>query len=725
MENKAIKILSICLVALFALAVLFFAVGLIVEYKNAPGVIDATLNQFTSDVDVASEYYTPGTQQFSDVLRARIASNKTIAVVTIAQENNVIFAYPLSSPFIVQGATGQPTVTASSSFVKIKSNEIALGNNNYIITSALYSLQPTVIYSYIRISFLVILAGTLIAGVTLMYLYLSEQKQDNNKFDDLATAKRLKNSKFDFPKVDPKASTDSVKDEDLDFSEEDNQDFDEHNLPEGAMDFPPVDDMESTEDFVFPKKNESIYPTGMMDKENKHAEVTESVPAPLHQEHPSVEFDLTEIGDIKLVVEDFDALEQEIEAFVPEYENPIAEEQVPAEHFDIDKALQGYEPPSKIIQEPQVVAPEPAYFAEPEVPADQTVAFTPEPQVVASEPAYFAEPEVVASQPEVFTPEPQVVASEPAYFAEPEVVANQPEVFTPEPQVAAPEPAYFAEPEVPVDQTVAFTPESQVVASEPAYFAEPEVPADQTVAFTPESQVVASEPAYFAEPEVPADQTVAFTPEPQVAASEPAYFAEPEVVADQTVAFTPEPQVAASEAVHLNTEPAGLFSPVTGFGWEAYLEERLDSELIRSASSEEDIGLMMIRIQGLDRTDERNKAIYDKLLDFYKFRDLIFEYGNDGFSCIVHSVNVDSALDMAEQVYVALSRILKENGMDNEIGIGISTRSFRLIPGKRIFEEAEQALIRAFTDPETAIVAFRVDPEKYRQFISTYTDEDE
>ena len=643
MENKAIKILSICLVALFALAVLFFAVGLIVEYKNAPRVIDATLNQFTSDVDVASEYYSPGTQQFSDVLRARIASNKTIAVVTIAQENNVIFAYPLSSPFIVQGTSGQPTVTAASSFVKIKSNEIALGNNNYIITSALYSLQPTVIYSYIRISFLVILAGTLIAGVTLMYLYLSEQKQ-NNGFDDLATAKRLKNSKLDFPKVDPKVSTDSAEDEDFEFSEEDNQDFDEHNLPEGAMDFPPVDDMESTEDFIFPKKNDSIQNTGVMTNESNLAEgtldsstsaeeemndfnsfasqenflqypVQEYVPESTHKEHHSIEVDLTEIVDNKPVVEDFNALEQEIEAFVPEYGNTTAEEQLPTEHFDIDKALQGYEPPSKS---------------------------TPEPQVVASEPAYVAEPEVIANQTEVFTPEPQVVASEPAYVAEPEVVANQTEVFTPEPQVVAPEPAYVAE---------------------------------------------------------------------------------PEMIANQTVAFTPEPQVV--ESAPVNTEPSGLFSPVTGFGWEAYLEERLDSELIRSASSEEDIGLMMIRIQDLDRTDERNKAIYDKLLDFYKFRDLIFEYGIDGFSCIVHSVNVDSALDMAEQVYVALSKILKENHMNNEIGIGISTRSFRLIPGKRIFEEAEQALIRAFTDPETAIVAFRVDPEKYRQFISTYTDEDE
>lgn len=602
MENKAIKILSICLVALFALAVLFFAVGLLVEYKNAPKVIDSTLNQFTSDVGVASEYYTPGTQQFSDVLRARIASNKTIAVVTIAQDNNVIFAYPLSSPFIVQGITGQPTVSAASSFVQVKSDTVELASGNYLITSALYSLQPAVIYSYIRISFLIILAGTLIAGIALMYLYLTEQKQETEtSFDDLATAQRLKNSKIDFPEVDAEASIDALADDGFDFpADDENQFFDENNLPEEAFEFPPADEIPAESHFVLPQEEE-LEQQEIFVEDFQSPEVEIDYPMPPVEEEtvqqedfvpPPVEGDLTEITHNDYVVEDFEAFEQELEP--PVEENPIydTEPEIPSEtelenavvtqakftqenldlsasenasqdEFNIDMALQGYEPPVKEV--PQEI--------------DTT------------------------KEPDFFEP----------------VTDNLHE---------------------PVQESV-------------------------------ES---------------------------------------PEVTA---------------ESSDVSSEPAGLFSPVTGFGWEAYLEERLDSELIRSASSEEDIGLMIVRIQGLDKTDQRNKAIYDTLLEFYKFRDLIFEYGNDGFSCIVHSINVDTALDLAEQVYVALSKILKDNGMDNEIGIGISTRSFRLIPGKRIFEEAEQALIRAFTDPETAIVAFRVDPEKYRQYISAYADEEQ
>ena len=644
MENKAIKILSICLVVLFTLAVLFFAVGLIFEYKKAPKVMNSTLNQFTSDVGVASEYYTPGTQQFSDVLRARIASNKTIAVVTIAQDNNVIFAYPLSSPFIVPGITGQPTVSASSSLVQVRSNEVELGNNRYIITSALYSLQPTVIYSYIRISFLLILAGTLIAGIALMYLYLTEQKQEPEAgFDDLATAERLKNSKIDFPEVAPEDSVDSVENDGFDFPVEDeNQFFDENNLPEEAFDFPPPDEVSesagihSAAHFALPVEEELAHQEEF-DENDQSPQLEPDSPMPPVEEElvqqeeftpPPVPVDLPEIVDNDYVVEDLNSFDETIDAVVEqdlisdielpqetELENAVVVQaqftqealNMPVEasyteDFDIDKALQGYEPPAKAISQEIV----------PEIEGEPVVAIT---------------------------------------------------------------------------ETV-----------------------DEPTAEILETEYFSNEPM----------DMISMDPIPQ----DPILEADPLVAAEGN--FTTEPEVATKETVSTaGSEPAGLFSPITGFGWEAYLEERLDSELIRSASFEEDIGLMIIRIQGLNKADERNKAIYDILMEFYKFRDLIFEYGTDGFSCIVHSINVDGALDMAEQVYVALTKALKELGMNNEIGIGISTRSFRLIPGKRIFEEAEQALIRAFNDPETAIVAFRVDPEKYRQYISEYADKEE
>lgn len=580
MENKAIKTLSFCLIALFALAVIFFAAGLLVEYKKAPAVIESTLNQFTSDVGVAAEYYTPGSQQFSEVLKARIASNRTLAVVTISKDNNVIFAYPLSSPFITQGANGQPTISASSSFVSIKNKEVLLGDDAYIVNSALYSLQPTVIYSHIRISFLLILAGTLVAGIALMYLYLTDQKKEtfSQEYNDEQMAQKLKSRKLDFPEVAPSQTDDDFGDDEIGLSEDfgDDQErlYDEYNLPEGAMDFPPPEE----EDFQIPQEEPMQGEMGFNENfpplEQTIAQESEEF---VESEFKAPEVDFSDIDSTEFVVQDFDSFDENIG--LPNEE--LSEEILPKESYHEEEKIEDL---------------------------DQSA--------------------VAQAQ---FSQENTLVAEEPVFSIDQALQGMEP----------------------PVKEVI-----------------------KENVAMLNGAENVT--------PILPQDTEDVAT-----------------------------------------AEPAGLFSPTTGFGWESYLEERLDSELIRSASAEEDIGLMMIRIQGMDKSDPRSTAIYEKLLEFYKFRDLIFEYGQDGFSCIVHSINVDGALSLAEDVYLALSKVLEENGMDNEIGIGISTRSFRLIPGKRIFMEAEQALIHAFEDSDTAIVAFRVDPEKYRKYISEYAREED
>lgn len=580
MENKAIKTLSFCLIALFALAVIFFAAGLLVEYKKAPAVIESTLNQFTSDVGVAAEYYTPGSQQFSEVLKARIASNRTLAVVTISKDNNVIFAYPLSSPFITQGANGQPTISASSSIVSIKNKEVLLGDDAYIVNSALYSLQPTVIYSHIRISFLLILSGTLVAGIALMYLYLTDQKKEtfSQEYNDEQMAQKLKSRKLDFPEVAPSQTEDDFGDDEIGLSEDfgDDQErlYDEYNLPEGAMDFPPPEE----EDFQIPQEEPMQGEMGFNENfpplEQTIAQESEEFVEP---EFKAPEVDFLDIDSTEFVVQDFDSFDENIG--LPNEE--LSEEILPKESYHEEEKIEDL---------------------------DQSA--------------------VAQAQ---FSQENTLVAEEPVFSIDQALQGMEP----------------------PVKEVI-----------------------KENVAMLNGAENVT--------PILPQDTEDVAT-----------------------------------------AEPAGLFSPTTGFGWESYLEERLDSELIRSASAEEDIGLMMIRIQGMDKSDPRSTAIYEKLLEFYKFRDLIFEYGQDGFSCIVHSINVDGALSLAEDVYLALSKVLEENGMDNEIGIGISTRSFRLIPGKRIFMEAEQALIHAFEDSDTAIVAFRVDPEKYRKYISEYAREED
>ena len=164
--------------------------------------------------------------------------------------------------------------------------------------------------------------------------------------------------------------------------------------------------------------------------------------------------------------------------------------------------------------------------------------------------------------------------------------------------------------------------------------------------------------------------------------------------------------------------PKGLFSPESGFGWESYLKSRLESELVRSASSEQDLALMLLRIQGLDKKSPCYNAICKLLQEIFQFKDLIFEYKNDGFAIIDQNKDVDKAMETAEKLFTEIMSILNKWNSNAKTTIGISTRSLRLMSADRLETEAEQALIHADADADSPIVAFRVNPEKYRKYIA-------
>lgn len=166
------------------------------------------------------------------------------------------------------------------------------------------------------------------------------------------------------------------------------------------------------------------------------------------------------------------------------------------------------------------------------------------------------------------------------------------------------------------------------------------------------------------------------------------------------------------------SDPQGLFSEFTGFGWESYLETRLDSELARAASSEQDLAFFLIAIEKFDFKNPIIPQLTSILLEKFKFRDLIFEYGTNGFAAIVQGMNLDRAMSLSQDLYTEISALMVNYQMNNKFGIGITTRSLRLITGNRLIDEAQQAINKAFDEEGLPIVAFRVNPEKYRQYLT-------
>lgn len=167
----------------------------------------------------------------------------------------------------------------------------------------------------------------------------------------------------------------------------------------------------------------------------------------------------------------------------------------------------------------------------------------------------------------------------------------------------------------------------------------------------------------------------------------------------------------------------GLFSPTSGFGWESYLDTRLGSELIRAASSEQELSLLVIKIPGMTPQSDYYAKVCKTLLDFFQFKDFVFEYKEDGFAAIIQGKGIDEAMESAESLYANLKSTLNKERATARPLIGISSRSLRLISAERLKTEAEQAAEHASTDNESPIVAFRVNPEKYRKFITEQPEE--
>ncbi len=166
--------------------------------------------------------------------------------------------------------------------------------------------------------------------------------------------------------------------------------------------------------------------------------------------------------------------------------------------------------------------------------------------------------------------------------------------------------------------------------------------------------------------------------------------------------------------------PRGLFDAETGLGWEAYLRERLSSELRRSASFEQDLSLLITSFNGWKRGDEEFNLFAATVRDFFSFKDMAFLFGEGGAACILPNMDVDHALRMSEELLKKLALMFRSENANGstDIHIGLSSRAGRLVDADRIIGEAMAALAKASQGSRAGIIAFRPDPEKFRAYLA-------
>ena len=165
------------------------------------------------------------------------------------------------------------------------------------------------------------------------------------------------------------------------------------------------------------------------------------------------------------------------------------------------------------------------------------------------------------------------------------------------------------------------------------------------------------------------------------------------------------------EQKSVNNNDSSDISPVTSLFIQASLNQKLDEVI----NLEKQAILVLIKINGLDRGNFISQEVID-ILRTVQSNVQIFEYKADSYAIIMRGIDLQAAVDIFEEVYNKIADFLKDNNAVNEVSIGISAVSGRNVDAERVTLEANQALEYASQDPDSPIVAFRANPEKYRKF---------
>ena len=175
-------------------------------------------------------------------------------------------------------------------------------------------------------------------------------------------------------------------------------------------------------------------------------------------------------------------------------------------------------------------------------------------------------------------------------------------------------------------------------------------------------------------------------------------------------------EVSDEEEIKPVSTSSGMYSDRSGLVWSHFLPEKLDAELKRAASFDQDSCLAFISVVSPSGfIPYRN--ISRLIVEHFKYKDLAFESGDNTFCVIIPEKDIDDGLFEIEKFKKIL--ISKFPDSSYKIYAGLTSRNSRLLSEKRMIHEAKAALARAESEPGSSTISFRTDLNKYREYIAS------
>jgi len=147
---------------------------------------------------------------------------------------------------------------------------------------------------------------------------------------------------------------------------------------------------------------------------------------------------------------------------------------------------------------------------------------------------------------------------------------------------------------------------------------------------------------------------------------------------------------------------------------QATIIEELTTAITETSIAEEDLALLLVHAEGLSQNQQVTHLLRGTLDRIHK----VFTFNQDTLGLIVFYATLDQGMQIANNLYDEIYALLKDPGDKKSLRIGLTTRAGRLIPANRMIEEASAAISKAIQEDDDPIVAFRVNPEKYRRCLA-------
>ena len=165
----------------------------------------------------------------------------------------------------------------------------------------------------------------------------------------------------------------------------------------------------------------------------------------------------------------------------------------------------------------------------------------------------------------------------------------------------------------------------------------------------------------------------------------------------------------------LHEAPARQKKPISS------LNEKLDKELSLCMEGGEDLTLFAMEFDHTLSSNEYSE-FYEELDSYFSYGlsvdEYVFKRGEKGIYIISPGMKLESGLSRAEEFQ---NRIIEKMPISfynhSQLLIGISSRRARTIDSKRLLFEVNAALEKVRLDLALPIVAFKSDPDKYRNFV--------